>query len=267
MRKILALLLALLPGSALAADTLPQLITNAPPIQLPYQSSDYVPVVRGNVTYHVPANVNLGVAFPAPWAATLETITMSPGVTLSGVSIQDPTNAASSLLQITTQSHILIGNPAETVPNLTCDSTQSMTLCIPLGPLIRVHGDLLVGDVGNFGAASATGAQTQAVYGTVASGGWKSFVTLTPAEINYTSRDGGKGGPGIEMWGDQSSCCGTSTKVADSITAIALRGSGYAVDDIITLDGGTIDSAPTVTGTTNSTTAVSALSANVLKGP
>ncbi len=230
-----------------------------------------IKVLQDSNWYVLPYGGNGVLVFPGanfvPTAGTFLLNATEPALpSITMVVPNSPQGPLTTALTLDDFSHLSIGNMHALYPWLTCDPTESMSLCSN-GPLIRIVGDDIAGDRGTFGAQSARGAEGEACFGCVVSGGWKSFVEVSPAEINYTTADGGKGGPTTLWFADVDSCCGPNALVADSITAVASTGSGYALNDLITLKGGSIVSGATVTGTTNSTTAVTALSANVLLGP
>lgn len=81
MRWLLALALLVIALPARADETFPYLITNAPPIQTPYTASDWIPVVRGGVTYHAAANTNLGGNVTGPAVSTSSEFALWQGTT------------------------------------------------------------------------------------------------------------------------------------------------------------------------------------------
>ena len=89
MKRILPALLLLLPTLAHAQETFPYLVTNAPPLSLPYVTGDVLPVVRGGITYNVPAITNLGGNVQSAGLSTNHEFVIWSGTT--GKIIQDST--------------------------------------------------------------------------------------------------------------------------------------------------------------------------------
>lgn len=96
MKKLLAIVLALAPATALADQTLPNLINNAPALSQPYLATDYVPVTRGNTTYHVPALGNLGAGVTGPGSSTNQDFALWNGTTGTALSNGGGTNITHS---------------------------------------------------------------------------------------------------------------------------------------------------------------------------
>src|SRR5712691_6097488 len=230
---LLLTLLAIALRPAHSADTFPQLVGNAPPISLPGQAHDYMPMVRGNTTYKQAGTPN-----PYPWSmSATPSLEIGPGQFVPAITLTNATSAPQAPNYFTYYSHLILNNAFKNVwPWLTCDPSVSPTMCIGQGPILRAGGDLCCGDFESGGALDARNIEGQQIGARVTGaqpGGPELIVSSEEA-----SQVDDFGGAHIELYNDSASSGGPGPFRLGVIDSLAAAGTGYAVGDLIVLNTG-----------------------------